>query len=145
MLAALHVGTRLGQGENVGELGVGTRDAEEDEVRRYALGCTTGDNTVVLQQVGEENANDDKTGLQQKAISSIRSVLGGFVTAMPDSLYSHRNEEVGIADSMEFRTPVLHRVQKTVHLALGRLDAAIVWEVGLWSWTLSRGRSCFVC
>lgn len=59
LLAALDVGTRLGQGEDVGELGVCAGDAEKDEVRRDALGCAAGDNTVVLEEVREEYADDD--------------------------------------------------------------------------------------
>ena len=59
LLAALDVAARLGQGEDVGELGVGAGNAEKDEVRRDAFGCTTGDNAVVLEEVREEDADND--------------------------------------------------------------------------------------
>lgn len=64
LLAARDVATRLRQGQDVAELGVGASDAEENEVGRDALGGASGNDAIMLQKVGKQDAYDDETGSQ---------------------------------------------------------------------------------
>jgi len=58
--ATLYIRPRRGENEYIGEGACAGGGAEEDEIWRNSFGCSAGDDSVVLGQVRDENAEDDK-------------------------------------------------------------------------------------
>lgn len=59
-LAARDIRAARGQHEDVGDGACSGRGAQEDEVRRQALGGATRNDAVVLGNVGDEDADEDQ-------------------------------------------------------------------------------------
>lgn len=59
LAAALDIASRRWYGQDVGEAGSGRSGSEQDKPRRDALGGASGDDAIMLGEVGDEEADED--------------------------------------------------------------------------------------